>query len=493
MSSQLRMIPLSRGYVIWSMERSLAASSPTMMSFISTFSTFSSERRMGRPTMEGKIEVGKLAPAKPHFTNPVPLSHTTGLLAIMYVYVWHLRNSGVLQMQTYKMANKPVVCDNGTGFVKCGFAGANFPTSIFPSMVGRPILRSEEKVENVEIKDIMVGDEAAKLRSMLQITYPLDNGIIRNWEDIEHVWDYAFQEKLKVNTPDHKILLTEAPMNPAQNRKKMCEVMFEKYKFQGVFVAIQAVLTLYAQGLITGVVVDSGDGVTHVIPVYEGFSLPHLTRRLNVAGRDVTRYLIKLLLLRGYAFNRTADFETVRQIKEKLCYVAYDTPMESRLAQETTVLVETYTLPDGRVIKVGQERYQAPEALFKPSLVDLDDGGMAEQLFDCIQKADIDTRPAFYSHIVLSGGSSMYPGLPSRLEKEIKQLYLDKVLKGDKSKLSKFKVRIEDPPRRKHMVFIGGAVQADIMKDRDDFWMMRRDYEEVGIDRLLNREAKVAL
>eukprot|EP01110_Echinostelium_bisporum_P012314 TRINITY_DN679_c0_g1_i1.p1 TRINITY_DN679_c0_g1~~TRINITY_DN679_c0_g1_i1.p1 ORF type:complete len:391 (-),score=161.67 TRINITY_DN679_c0_g1_i1:91-1263(-) len=390
------------------------------------------------------------------------------------------------------MSKNTIVCDNGTGFVKCGFAGANFPTAIFPSMVGRPILRSEEKVENMEIKDIMVGDEAAKLRSMLQITYPLDNGIIRNWDDINYVWDYAFQEKLKINPRDCKILLTEAPMNPQQNRQKMVETMFEKYQFEGVYVAIQAVLTLYAQGLLTGVVVDSGDGVTHIIPVFEGYSLPHLTRRLDVAGRDVTRYLIKLLLLRGYAFNRTADFETVRQIKEKLCYVAYDLQQEDRLANETTVLVENYTLPDGRVIKVGSERFQAAEALFRPALVDVDGGGMADILFDSIQKADMDLRTPFYSHIVLSGGSSMYPGLPSRLEKEIKNLYLEKVLKGDRSKLAKFKCRIEDPPRRKHMVFLGGAVLAEIMKDRPEFWMTRAEYEEKGIN-ILNKEFKLSV
>jgi len=373
-----------------------------------------------------------------------------------------------------------IVCDNGTGFVKCGFAGANFPTSIFPSLVGRPVLRFEEKVENVQIKDIMVGDEASKLRNMLQITYPLDNGVIRNWEDMQYVWDYTFNEKLQVQPKDCKIMLTEAPMNPQANRKKMAEVMFEKYGFKAVYVAIQAVLTLYAQGLLTGVVVDSGDGVTHIVPVYEGFALPHLTRRLDIAGRDVTRYLIKLLLLRGYAFNRTADFETVRQIKEKLCYVGYDMGLEKRLGFETTVLVETFQLPDGRIIRVGNERFEAPEVLFQPHLIEVEGGGMADQLFDCINKADVDTRPEFYNHIVLSGGSTMYPGLPSRLEKEIKNLYLEKVLKGKKENLAKFKVRIEDPPRRKHMVFLGGAVLAEIMKDKDNFWMNKSEWQEQG-------------
>jgi len=350
-------------------------------------------------------------------------------------------------------------------------------------MVGRPILRSEEKIDNVQIKDIMVGDEASKLRTMLQITYPLDNGIVRNWEDMEYVWDYTFHEKLKVNTKECKIMLTEAPMNPNQNRKKMVEVMFEKYGFRSCYIAIQAVLTLYAQGLLTGVVVDSGDGVTHIVPVFEGFALPHLTRRLDVAGRDVTRYLIKLLLLRGYAFNRTADFETVRQIKEKLCYVGYDLELEKRLAHETTVLVETYILPDGRVIKVGGERFEAPEALFQPHLIDVEGThgmGVAELLFDCINKADVDTRPEFYNHIVLSGGSTMYPGLPSRLEKEIKRLYLEKVARGNKAQMQKFKVRIEDPPRRKHMVFLGGAVLAEIMKDKDHFWMNKQEWSEQG-------------
>ncbi|KAJ3338737.1 Arp2/3 complex subunit, actin nucleation center [Gonapodya sp. JEL0774] len=377
--------------------------------------------------------------------------------------------------------SRVIVVDNGTGFVKCGFAGSNFPEAIFPAVVGRPILRAEEKVGDVEIKDVMVGDEASAVRSMLQMTYPMENGIVRNWEDMQILWDYTFQEKLKVDPTDCKVLLTEPVLNPKRNRERMCETMFETYGFQGVHVAIQAVLTLYAQGLLTGVVIDSGDGVTHIVPVYDGYSLPHLVRRLDVAGRNITNYLIKLLLLRGYAFNRTADFETVRQLKEALCYVGYDLPLEQKLATETTVLVESYTLPDGRVIKVGSERFEAPEALFQPHLVDVESPGMAEMLFNAIQAADIDVRPELYKHIVLSGGSSMYPGLPSRLEKEIKQLYLQKVLKGDTSRLGKFKIKVEDPPRRKHMVFLGGAVLGDIMKDKASFWISKQEWEEQGV------------
>lgn len=374
----------------------------------------------------------------------------------------------------------PIVLDGGTGFLKVGYAGQNFPTYQYPSIVGRPILRAEERSGDMVIKDIMMGDEAAAARTMLQISYPMENGIITKWEDMLHLWDYTFAEKLQVDTTGRKILLTEPPMNPLSNREKMCEVMFERYGFGGVYVAIQAVLALYAQGLNSGVVVDSGDGVTHIVPVYESVVLNHLTRRLDVAGRDVTRQLIKLLLRRGYAFNRTADFETVRQIKEKLCYVSYDLELDHKLSEDTTVLVESYTLPDGRVIRVGSERFEAPECMFQPHLIDVDQAGIAEMLFETIQSAEVDVRSSLFKAIVLSGGSSMYPGLPSRLEKEIKQLWLMQVLKGDPTRLNKFKVRIEDPPRRRHMVFIGGAVLANIMADKENMWVTKAEWEEQG-------------
>ncbi|KAG8526651.1 uncharacterized protein KY384_008080 [Bacidia gigantensis] len=329
-----------------------------------------------------------------------------------------------------ELMSADTVLDGGTGFLKVGYAAQNFPEHQYPSIVGRPILRSEERAGDVVVKDIMCGDEAAAARSHLQITYPMENGIVKRWDDMSHLWDFTFYEKMQIDPTNRKILLTEPPMNPLRNREQMCEVMFERYGFGGVYVAIQAVLALYAQGLSSGVVVDSGDGVTHIVPVYESTVLNHLTRRLDVAGRDVTRNLIALLLRRGYALNRTADFETVRQIKEKLCYVSYDLELDQRLSEDTTVLVESYTLPDGRVIRVGSERFEAPECLFQPHLVDVEQPGIAEFLFNTIQAADVDIRSSLYKAIVLSGGSSMYPGLPSRMEKEIKQLWLTKVLGG---------------------------------------------------------------
>ncbi|KAK8071272.1 actin-like protein 2 [Apiospora hydei] len=368
------------------------------------------------------------------------------------------------------MANPPpIVLDGGTGFLKVGYAAQNFPEFQYPSIVGRPILRSEEKgaeANDVVIKDIMCGDEAAAARTMLQISYPMENGIVKKWDDMQHLWDYTFFEKMKMDPTGRKILLTEPPMNPLKNREQMCEVMFERYNFGGVYVAIQAVLALYAQGLSSGVVVDSGDGVTHIVPVYESVVLNHLTRRLDVAGRDVTRNLISLLLRRGYALNRTADFETVRQIKEKLCYVSYDLELDKRLSEDTTVLVESYTLPDGRVIRVGSERFEAPECLFQPHLVDCEQPGIAEFLFNTIQAADVD------QHVPR-------PAEPAR-EGAQAALAHARALGGNPERLNKFKVRIEDPPRRRHMVFLGGAVLANIMADKESMWVSKQEWEEEG-------------
>jgi actin-related protein 2 len=329
-----------------------------------------------------------------------------------------------------------IVVDNGTGYVKAGFAGDNLPRHTFASVVGRPTLRAEEDlVDTSALKDIMVGDEAVANRRALEMSYPLENGIVRNWEDMEHVWSHLFADRLRVPTAGRRVLLTEAPMNPKENKRRMLEVMFEKYGFGHAQLETQAILTLYGQGRMTGLVLDSGDGVTHIVSVYQGYVLPHLTRRLDVAGRHITRYLIKLLLGRGYAFNRSADEQTVAHIKERLCYVALDPRKELRLAEDTTVLVEKYTLPDGRVISIGQERFQAAEALFRPDLVDVESRGMSDLVWEVIQAAEPDVRPELYKGIVLSGGSTMYPGLPSRLEHDIRAKYLE-LLKGNKAQAS---------------------------------------------------------
>nr|QGN00915.1 Arp2D [Drosophila tsukubaensis] len=377
-----------------------------------------------------------------------------------------------------------IVCDNGTAAVKCGLAGSNAPAHTFPSMVGRPIIRARNRneVDVLQVQDVMVGDEALALRALLEISYPMEQGLIRNWEDMCHVWDYTFgPKKLNIEPRNAKILLSESPIIPARDRERLLEVMFEHYGFDGTYIAAQAVLTLYAQGLMTGLVIDAGDGMTHICSVCDEAALPHLTKRLLVSGCDITRHLTKLLLQRGYVFNGSSDFETVRLMKEKLCYIGYDIEQEQRLALDTTVLVESYKLPDGRVIRVGGERFKAPEAYFQPDLINIEGPGLAEMSFNVVQAADIDIRPMLFRNIVLAGGSTMLPGFPSRLEHELKKLFLGQVLHSDAGNMPKYKIRIMDSTTRKDMVFTGGSILADVTKNEENFWMSKAEYEEQGV------------
>jgi len=238
-------------------------------------------------------------------------------------------------------------------------------------------------------------------------------------------------------------------------------------------------------GIIHGIALDSGDGVTHVVPVAEGMIEKRLIRRLEVAGRDVTDKLVKLLQHRGYAFQteKQGDMETVRQIKEKLCYVSYDLELDKRLSEDTTVLVENYTLPDGRVIRLGSERFEAPECIFQPRLATIErkkeQDGVAELVFNTIRSCERDLQKRLFKNIVLSGGSTMFPGFSSRLEKELKQQLLVQVLGGSAERLNEFEVGVDDPPNRKQMVFIGGAIWAMIMGENNTGWITREEWDEL--------------
>jgi actin-related protein 2 len=383
----------------------------------------------------------------------------------------------------------PVVLDLGTGYLKVGMANRQIPDFVIQNVVGRPILRSDESFSKAKLKDIMVCDETYPVRQYLDLQLPVEHGVVKNWDDETLVMDYVIKNKLKIDPKDHPILITEAPLNPKENRKKMLEVFMEQFGFQQLQVAPQALLVLYAQGLMTGVVVDSGDGVTHIMPIAENYILSHLVGRMDVSGRDVTEQLVKLLTLRGYSFHKTSDFDVVRQIKEKLCFVSADIELDRRIANETTTYVVPYELNDGRIVKVSGERFEAPEILFQPDLIGLECKGLSDLLFDTIMKADINLRRDLFASVVVSGGTTMFPGLSTRLQNDLRDRVLYKVLGGNKKGLDQYKINVEDPPNRRYLVYLGATVLANLTASKSQSWISKKDVDEMGAEQVVARMA----
>ena len=362
-----------------------------------------------------------------------------------------------------------IVSDNGSGTCKAGFAGDDNPRVVFPSIVGKPKFQNVmPEVMSSHIKDAYVGDDAQCKRGILSLEYPIEHGIIKNWDDMEKIWHHTFYNELRVEPEEHAILLTEAPLNPKLNRELMISFMFEKFNLPAVYLANQAVLSMYANGMLTGTALGCGDGATHTVPIYEGYTMSHAILKLDLAGREITDYLMRILSEGDYSFTTSAEKEIVRDIKETLAYVALD--FESEMANAATSLSEEkiYELPDGQFIRIGDERFRCAEALFKPSLLGMDVKGIHATAYNSIMKCEIDLRKELYANVVLYGGTTMFTGIEDRIQTEISQLAP-----------ATMKINIIAPPERKDSVWKGGSVFASLSTFQA-IWIDKREFEETG-------------
>ena len=361
--------------------------------------------------------------------------------------------------------NPAVVIDNGSGMIKAGIAGEDAPKAYFPSIVGVP---KYDKIHGADEKDFYIGQEAVKKRGVLSLEYPIETGIVKNWDFMTKIWHYTYHNELKIDPQDQPVLLTEAPLNPKQNREEMIEIFFEKFKVPAFYVFTQAVLSLYASGRTTGLVVDSGDGVSHIVVVYDGYSIQHAVNRMDVAGRNLTDFMQKHLTEDGVSFKSSAEKEIVKEIKESVCRVALDFKKEMKDYEEHDDKKVEFTLPDGKKIRVGNLAIRTPECLFNPQMLGLDIPGLHKNIHECIQKSDIDLRRELYENITLSGGTTMFEGMPERLNKEICGLVPETV-----------KVKIIAPVERKFSVWIGGSVLSTLATFQSS-WVTQAEFEEAG-------------
>ena len=360
--------------------------------------------------------------------------------------------------------------------------------------VGRP--KHKRVMAGAVVGETFVGSRAQELRGLLSLKYPMKHGIVEDWNDMERIWNHVFTQELKVHPDEHPVLLTEAPLNPLKVREKYAEIFFETFNVPALYISMQAVLSLYASGRTTGVVLDSGDGVSHAVPIYEGFALPHAIMRMDVAGREVTEQLQLLLRKAGYVFHTSAEKEVVRQLKEKLCYVAFSPEREERSmaaisgsdmgksggttgidgAYASEGKKATYKLPDGTEIVLGAERFRAPEVLFQPSLLGMEYDGVHKQIYHAICASDLELRRTLYGNIVLSGGSTLFGNFGDRMLAEMRQLAPKDV-----------KIRISAPPERKYSTWIGGSILGSL----DTFkkmWISAQEYQEDGVSAVVHRK-----
>ncbi|KIJ25749.1 hypothetical protein M422DRAFT_236819 [Sphaerobolus stellatus SS14] len=359
------------------------------------------------------------------------------------------------------LTNQPVVIDNGSGTIKAGFAGQDHPKCFFPSFVGRP--KHTKVMAGALEGDMFIGRKAQEFRGLLKIKYPMEHGIVTDWDDMERIWSWIYAEELGTLSEEHPVLLTEAPLNPRSNRDIAAQIFFDTFNVPALFTSVQAVLSLYSSGRTTGIVLDSGDGVTHAVPVFEGFSMPHAIRRVDIAGRDVTDHLQLLLRKSGHHLHTTAEKEVVRTIKEKCCYVALNPAKEEK---ESASKTEEFRLPDGNVIQLGQERFRAPEILFNPELIGSEYAGVHQVVIDSISRVDLDLRKSLFSNVVLSGGSTLCQGFGDRLLNEVKKLALKDI-----------KIKIYAPPERKYSTWIGGSILAGLNTFKK-MWVSAEEYQE---------------
>lgn len=350
--------------------------------------------------------------------------------------------------------NTPIVIDNGSGTIRAGYAGEDAPRCFFPSFVGRP--KHLRVLAGGLEGDVFIGNRAQELRGLLKIRYPLEHGIVTDWDDMEKIWTYIYTDELKTLSEEHPVLLTEAPLNPRANRDTAAQILFETFNVPALYTSIQAVLSLYASGRTTGIVLDSGDGVSHAVPVYEGFAISNSIRRIDVAGRDVTEELQRLLRKSGHVFHTSAEKEVVKMIKEKTSYVAQNPKKEEKEWHNannrgTESKAMEYVLPDGKKLKIGPERFRAPEILFDPGLIGLEWPGLHQILYDSISRADMDLRKALFGNIVLSGGSTMIKGFGDRLLQEVQAIVNKET-----------RIKIFAPPERLYSTWIGGSILAGL-------------------------------
>jgi len=393
-----------------------------------------------------------------------------------------------------------VVIDNGTGYTKMGYAGNVDPSFITPTIIAvNEKLATDNKKKGVEDLDFYIGDEAVARATSYATHYPVRHGQIENWTHMEEMWEHCIFRYLRCEPEDHYFLLTEPPLNAPENREYTAEIMFETFNIPGLYIAVQAVLALAAswtsrnvkERTLTGTVIDSGDGVTHVIPVAEGYVIGSSIKHIPLAGRDITAFVQNLHRERGEPIPPADSLEVAKRTKELYSYVCPDIVKEyQKYDAEPTKWFKTYTGTNQKdkkqyLVDIGYERFLGPEIFFNPEIFSSDFLTPLPAVVDeTVQTCPIDTRRGLYKNIVLSGGSTMFKDFGKRLTRDIKRsvdarIKRSEELSGGKLKSQPLEVNVISHHMQRCAVWFGGSMLAST----PEFYNVchtRAQYDEIG-------------
>lgn len=427
-----------------------------------------------------------------------------------------------------------IVLDLGSHTCKAGYAGEDAPKAVFPSVVGSIDQMEVDDPDNSERnsgsgqdsknnarhldsekargkRKLHVGSQALGYRrDHMEVLSPIKDGVVVDWDMVDSIWDHAFRECLLIDAKEHPMLLAEPSSNTQQQRERTAELIFEKYKVPALFLAKNAVLTSFASGRATSLVVDCGGGSTTVAPVHDGYVMQKAVASSPIGGDILTDCMLKSLESKGivikprYSFKRKeirpGEFQTVdidfpnttesyklysqrviaSDIKECVCR-APDTPYDE--SGYSNIPMTSYELPDGQTIEIGADRFKIPDILFNPSLVQTIPGmesfseiapsvrGLPQMVLESINKCDVDIRRELFSSILLAGGTASMQQLKERLEKDLLE---------ESPQAARVKVLASgNATERRFSVWIGGSILASLGSFQQ-MWFSKSEYEEHG-------------
>ncbi|XP_058382156.1 uncharacterized protein LOC131394721 [Diceros bicornis minor] len=361
--------------------------------------------------------------------------------------------------------NVPLVCDYGSGFSKVGFSGTAAPLAIFPTILGK--LRHDNPLVGMEEKDWFIGAEVQNKRGQLNLQYPVSRATIADWDNMEKIWHHSFYQVLHIAPEQHPLMVTEPPLNTMSNKEKVSQILFETFNVPALYLANQGVFSLYASGQTSGTTIESGEGMTYFVPIVEGCPLHQSTIQMDVAGQDLTLYLLQLLTDSGHSLVGTADREYIRDVKEKCCHVALDFN-KGKMKASSPSNAQKYQLPDGREINIGRERFSCPEALFQTNLIGRNNLGIHMMAFRSISSCNPTLWRVLFGHVVLSGGTGSCSGLQLRMQKEISALVTPTI-----------NVKVSTSPYSRYGAWVGGSILCSLSTFKD-MWVTSDEYKDIG-------------